>query len=766
MRVLAAAAAVFATVLPSLALRAQAGQDLAAREQKLVAAAVAGLHAAADAYAAQKQHAQAQLLRREIWMEYDEHDEKARDKTGFARVGAQWRKDPQKLVIDKDLKVDPKLLKKIEQDLAALRKKLAADHRLLAQDAAKAGDATRAAKHWGRVLAMLPNDAEAAGALAMSSFEGFAGSPEDLAMLRRGRAIRGASDWLMRTPFPVTELSDKHPLLAAANVTHTGVKSRHYTIWGNLSPDDLKTLAMDAERSLLLCRTLFGTSRGMLFQPVLFRDMVFVRQTKEYHAVLDQCANQFDAQRLAFLKNDVDQAFLAAGKQFLRLHKADIGLDAARDQTVRGVVQDASGVNTNGLWEGLGHAACGFLFGRSLSFLIEQQKAVTVASVQQKTLVPDMNVWMQIAEESAWGNTGTRTSELVLLSAAKFTTEQRVKAWAICHYLLHWRPDLLHQLDQSQTPKIQDAPGVEAEFQKRTQQSLPKIDTDFTTFWSRSANLRKAMQAPAVPDDKAADHKAKVRARSLVDAINQARADAAVGPLGAYFVTGDDAKAVVAYDEALTKVEADRKKKPKEVFADPVAPAAIGRSVLYSRATDPKALVASWLTRPVLRDRLLHPGRDLLGSTPFAGAFVLDVALPVVPTRSGPPMAWPAAGQRIAGTVASADLGPRAVAAFAAAGKELPATVGAPLTLHFLRAVPAAVLMGTEVKVYAGNFACDGVKVVYAGGDDDGDQADGLLAFVPLQPLPSKAQVEVTWTLPPGVLGKNEKFPVVTFTVE
>jgi hypothetical protein len=74
--------------------------------------------------------------------------------------------------------------------------------------------------------------------------------------------------------------------------------------------------------------------------------------------------------------------------------------------------------------------------------------------------------------------------------------------------------------------------------------------------------------------------------------------------------------------------------------------------------------------------------------------------------------------------------------------------------------------MGTEVKAYIGSSVCEGVMVVYAGGDDDGDQADGLLAFVPVQPLASGTQVDVTWTLPPGVLGKNEKFPVVAFSVQ
>ncbi len=765
MRVFAAAAVLVAIAVA--ALRAQESPDLGVREQKLAATAVSGLHAIAEAWVAQKQHLRALELRREIWLDYDENDAKARDKCGFVRVGTSWRKDDGKVVLDKDLKGDPKLLKKVEQDLLALRKKLAIEHRSLATDSQKAGDAVRATRHWQRVLAMLPGDKEAATALAMASFEGFAGSPNDLAMLRRGRAIRGASDWLMRQQFPAQEVGDKHPLLEAAQIQHIGVRTDHFMVWGNLSPADLATVAMDCERSLLLCYTLFGTWRGFLFEPVLRRDMVFVRDEAQYHAVLDQCANQFDAARLQFLKNDVDQAFVAAGKQQLRLHKADIGLEASRDQAVRGVVQDAVGVDTNGLWEGLGHAACGFLFGRSLSFLTEQQKAGTATSFKQKALVPDMTVWMQIAEEFAWGKTDTRTSDLVLLSAAKFTTEQRVKAWAICHYLLHWRPELLHQLDQSQSKTILAGPDVEKEFLRRTQLELPQIDLEFREFWARSANLRKAMAHNPVPDAKAADHKAKERARSLADALNVARAAAMVGPCGFYFDVADEAKGVLQYEEQLLAVEALRKKKPKEEFPSPPVPVSIGRTVFYSRGADPKALVASWLQRVAARDRLLHPGRELFGTAICSTAFVLDTALPAVPTKSGKPMAWPGQGQgKVPAAAKSAELGPRTAAAFAAAGKEMPETVGTPISLHFLRAVPPGVLAGTQVKVYSGNYAIEGVLVVHGGGEDDGDQADGCLAFVPMQPLPSKASIEAQWTLPPGILGKNEKFAPVTFTVE
>ena len=59
--------------------------------------------------------------------------------------------------------------------------------------------------------------------LAMAQFEGFDDTPAELAMLRRGRAIRATRDWLNTTPFLATMADRRSPLLAAAKVPHQGV---------------------------------------------------------------------------------------------------------------------------------------------------------------------------------------------------------------------------------------------------------------------------------------------------------------------------------------------------------------------------------------------------------------------------------------------------------------------------------------------------------------------------------------------------------------
>ena len=793
MRALAIAALLLGLVVPALA---QDPAALAAREQALAQKAATGLRSIAKALATTQRHARALELWQEIWQRYAEDDAEARDKCGFVKVGDTWRRDLNKLVMDQDGKgkADAKVLKKAEQEFAALAKELVAEHRALAKDWTAANDPRAAERHWQRVLRFLPADAEAASAMALQQFEGFRGTPRELGMLRRARAIRGACSWLVRAQLPVSMRDgEHHELLAAAKVAHQGARSAHFTVWGMLPPAELQLIAQDCERALLLSLMLMGTSTGEVFVPARRRDIAFLDDAA-YEAVLDRCADQFDAQRLQFLKKDVDLAYVEHGGVSLRIVKSRHGLEASRDQAVRGVVQDALGALTNGLWEGIGHAACGFLFGRTLTFMTEQQSGQTVSTWKPRALVPDLAVWMKIAEESAWAKSDTRTSELVLLSAARFTTEQRVKAWGICHYLMHWRPELLQVLDSSQTKDIHTPPAVEAEFQRRTQLDLVRIDADWRAFWGDGAELRRQMAIDPVPPEagaglgpataadkaKAGERATRVRARSVVDAVDAARAAAVRGPVGFYVADREDVVATAGYEAQVAKVEAERKKRPKETLPLPPLPAAVGTTVLRSLAADANAAVAGWLQRPVWRDALLHPGRDLLGAPLGGTAWVLDLAMPPQPAKAGLPWHWPGHGQpAVPGSVVVGELGPRATAALVAAGKAATDTVGPAITLHFARNIDPGELAQLRCRAFVGNLAREGVLVVYDGKAEEGDHAAGCVAFVPLEPMPSGSKVEVQWELTPGLAPKpkdgkdtrsareaQRQLPAVSFTVQ
>lgn len=720
-------------------LAAQDRATLPVREDELARCAVAELHRIADALQAEKQHLRALELRREIWMDYDGDDERARRRTGFVKVGSLWRRDPDALLLDRNLKGKASRIRRIDRDWQKVARQLVTEHRALAEAWTRLGEPQRAAKHWRRVLRFRPGDRAATEALAIREFEGFAGTAHELRMLRRGRAIHLACDWLRRTQFPVQELTGRRlPLLEAAGLPHQGVQSEFFKVWGTLPVESLTTIAMDCERALLLVQTLLGVSTGEVFHPKRIRNLVFVGGQGEYAAVIDVCKSQFTPDRLAFLRDVVDMCFLQHGGESLRVHKSDLGMDVCRDIAVRGVVQDALGVDTEGLWEGVGHMACGFLFGRSLTFLQEQLHERTSAGHTPTRLAPDLEVWMQIAQESAWAKSDTRTSELVLLKAAKFTSEQRVKAWAICHYLAHWRPELILELDACAIEGVRTPPDVEAEFLRRVGYALPKIDQDWRTFWSRGAELRAAMVRDPLPNQKSKQRKAIERSRALVDALNAARAAARVGPVGYYLDASPDFFAVRRYEKELARARKEQAKRDRlakkgrkvEPVEFPALPPAVGVTVLWSPLDTPAEAVRSWFADPRQRDRLLAPGRDLVAVPSDAGGFLLGIAMPAASTVRGDPLAWPRDGQT-----------------------DVPAL---PPSLHFAREMKPAELQQVGCQVFAGNLPVDGELVHHPD--------LGCVAFVPQKPLPGGQRIEVRWLVPQALLGDDRRFGTVTYT--
>lgn len=736
-------------VVAVLAAVAQAQQDPQALEAALTARAVQLLHEQADALAAQKQWLAALQLRFELLAEYDDEDARARDLCGFVKVGNAWRRDHEKLVLETNAKGDKRALKKLEQQWQKAEAELATLHEQLAKAWSASGNPSKAARHLARLLRFRPGDQQLAGQLQLSDFGGFRGSERDLGMLRRSRLITAAVQYLRQREVPVELLAGQQlPLLQRAKLKHQGVRSRHFTVWGSLPEPLLRAAAQYAERSLLLTRALFAVQDGAPFAPQLLRDIVLVPDQDSYAAVVGACADQFDAARRKFLEQDVDFFYPEDGGRSLRCYKIERGEPIVLDLAVRGVVQDALGVTTDGVWEGVGHAFCGFFFDQTLTFMVEQKTAHTVTGWHDKPLLPDMKVWREIAAETAWSKADTPSAQLALLQAARFTNQERVKAWSMVDYLIRRQPDLVLALDRSRTDRARTQPEVEAEFQRLTQLSLPDLDAEWCDFWAKDKPLRDAIDAEPLgkKDDLAA-------AQALGTAIDDARTAADVGPVGWYVAGGDAVVQAMQYLADCQRAEADGKRNPKQPVELPPWPQALAGKALAHAGKDAAAAVAAWFAIPSSRDLLLHPGRVLIGCSRGKSGFALDLGDPVRPIEKGAPLQYPAAGQQLLPRSARAgDLGLGVAAALHRQPGDL---VGYPLTLHFFRALSPIEQAAVQCRVLDGVHRLDGTVLPLA---------DGCFAFVAAEPLPSATDLEVTWTLPPRVLAKDEQFPAATFT--
>ncbi len=749
-----------AVAAPFGSAQAAPSADAEGQASKVDADVVAAFHARADALAAQKQYGRALQLRHELVQEWAPGDEKALKALGFVLVGAQWRRDANLVVFDRDLKGDAKAIKKLDQDWVRIQKDLGKAIERVAQAFAAAGTAERAAVYWQRLLRLRPGDAHASAALQLPTFDGHAGTPDELRQLRRGRVIVQAVQYLATVEFAAARVDAQNALLTKAGLAHTCLQSDHFRLCGTLPEDKLRLAIQFAERALLLSRVLIGCESGELFRPKELRNILLVGDKASYHKVLDACTGQFDAERLKFLKESVELAFVDVGGELERLYAlTNGGDDLMIDVTARGVVQDAIGLHADGLWEGLGHAACGFLFDRTLSFFVEQQHGNTVTSWVPKPLLPEMAAWREMASESAWAKNDTPTSRLVLLEGYKFSNEERVKAWAMVDYLMHSRPDLLLQLDAVKTKDVRDPLAVEAAFLRATGKDLRVVDDEWRDYWGKGEALRAAMQA--APAGAAADVDG---ARALAWAIDAVRVAADRPPAGFVVADGPDVAAAHDFVAQLQRWEKDRKDPKKKDLAPPAAPVAIGATVLLERSADVKAAVAGWMAQPVVRDWLLHPGRNLLGCSATRQSLVLDLTAPAVPVARGWPVAWPRLGQRgVPGAIAVGALGPAFAEPLAAAGLAADAQVGMPVTLHFHRAITADEAREVACRLFVGGLDRDGVLVPLQ--DVDGLAAPGCFAFVPSAPLPN-GEVDVRWNLPHGLLQRDEKFPTVSFQVQ
>src|SRR5690606_34112651 len=195
-----------------------------------------------------------------------------------------------------------------------------------------------------------------------------------------------------------------------------------------------------------------------------------------------------------------------------------------------------------------------------------------------------------------------RSSELGLRSAGRCTRGRRVKAWAIADYRLHGGPDWRLELDHCRSEAVRTPPEVEAEFLRRTGCELVRLDAEWREFWARERELRAAMARDPLAGGKDSDRPARLRARSLVDAVDEARLAAGRGPVGFHLADDPDTRAVLEYARTLAKAEARRLKKPELDVPMPEPPAALGRTVFWSRAAEPAGAVAEWMASPARRD--------------------------------------------------------------------------------------------------------------------------------------------------------------------
>src|SRR5690606_30960365 len=136
-----------------------------------------------------------------------------------------------------------------------------------------------------------------------------------------------------------------------------------------------------------------------------------------------------------------------------------------------------------------------------------------------------LSVWTDLAIEFAWEGTDTPAARLPLITAAQFTSEERIKSWSFCDYLLRRDPKLLRVLDRTSTKSNPNQ--VAAAFAETSGGvTLDALDEDWRRFWTDDTPILRAIRGKETPLE--AVSKA---APAFLAAFNELRSGLRAGPV-------------------------------------------------------------------------------------------------------------------------------------------------------------------------------------------------------------------------------------------
>lgn len=689
---------------------------------------------------------------REVWFEvlehYDKDDASARESLGFLKVGTVWSPDPRFTYPTEDVP-DAAVARLLAKHWDSVCDSLGAEHRALAEKL-EASDAARAQYHWQRALRFLPKDVKAGKALGAKTFEGLSGTEQDLEILRRSRQIEREIARQLDAKYPVERLPDtaRQGALDIGGASYIGVQTKRFRVWGDWDEAVLAEAAQNAERALAFCEEVFKGFKGYEWRSKGPVDYAFFKERDTWKKVCERNAKSFPPGRLQFVLQYTSATEIGTGKDRVRVAGVEEP-PTVQDLAMRWTAQDFAGFSADALDEGIGHAVVGLFFGRNLVFLVGQQqdKESRTSTGQQrreaKMHIPDIAVWGELAVESAWQRTDVPAARLPTISAASFSDEARIKAWAFSDYLLRRDPNLLRMLDKARGASSSNESEIAALFAQETGLQLSGVDDDWRRFWTEDSPVLRAVRGDKTPLESVAK-----AAPDVLEEFNRARQ---LQQRGLVTWSADYSEACQQHAEYLKANKSERG--GKENTQDPskkgysnagrtFAP----RALVVTDLKKPKDTIAQWIDWPGFRDALLDPQLEQVGLYVDGSILVMDVAR----GQGGTTLqstTYPNNGQKdVPNEIALGELGADLEAAFQRAGKKKAKDVGYPMTAHFFRtnAMPKPASIRCVLRV-DGKDEVPGLVHIGDGGSVRRTSAPGLVMFVPFEPLGHGLRFTVEW---------------------
>ena len=611
----------------------------------------------------------------------------------------------------------------------------------------------------------MPDDVAAIAGSGQRQVEGLVGSEVELALLQRSLAIDRGVLRLFEEPFDVEPVpaGERNRFLDLAGVEYHGVRSEHFVIWGDWDVAAMQEGARFAERALAVARIVFDGKPDFKwpYQAGARHHIAYFQTREVWTSVLNANASSFKPGELAFVLANTSGAVIRDSEQRLRVSVFDhAGL--VNDMSVRDVAQTYAGLRADALNEGVGHAIVGWMFGRNLIFAVAQAQADGGTSTgkdrARRFESPDLGVWTDLAIESAWAGSDTPAAELPLITAARFTSEQRIKSWSFCDYLLRRDPQLLRILDRTSS-KSNPNQVAEAFADQAGGLTLVQLDEAWRRFWTDDTPILRAIRGKETPLEAVS----KAAPQFLAE-FNELRGRLQAGPVtwsaGASVECRQHAEYLLANRKARGPAE-EHRQDPQLDGATLAGSNFATLAVVSTSAKDPKKTFADWLAWPGYRDAILDTTLESVGIYVDRGVLVMDVSrgraggrvtigrFPFGVTPGTAISSSAGVGLVVPTEVEVADLGADVIDALRAHGdaKRLPKTIGYPISLHFRKtgALPPARSIRCTLKLDDRDEVAGFVQVADRGASRR-TSAPGLVVFYPLQPLKRGSVYTVEWS--------------------
>jgi hypothetical protein len=385
----------------------------------------------------------------------------------------------------------PEQKKRVDQAWQALQAKATRWHRVLGIALLAEQEATLGTLQLERALAYSPDDEASHRALGHEAVDGFYGTEDELALVRRMRALFTKANELRRLEVPVAERSaDSLPgELLATRMRFFGAASKHFEYWVVEDRSAPARCAAWAERGLLLAEYLVGTGTGA-------KVLDATRQRWAGYVRNDLQRDRLLATAPAVLGNyTVEQMRLLGGQQFtaarglatVSWHEA--ALDA--DRTVSHVLEYCLLHRSNaGLGEGVVHLASWLLCGTMITSFMELART----SSGQEVHLPEVgDAWLKLLQDEIAAGRDVPLVQVPREPIANFRPGVRLKSWGFMLWLVCRCPDtwfeLVEKLSTDTTPTPEQ---VASAFETVLGRGVDEVEAEWRAWAKRGSRLGRA----------------------------------------------------------------------------------------------------------------------------------------------------------------------------------------------------------------------------------------------------------------------------------